>query len=897
MANINQELKDRSGVIGTKNRRLDFKKMDPNVASVISKLVEESDGQRTNRHGSVSVRSPNEGLLDTISEHTTRNVNETNSMSEILPDIELARQILVSSILSPNDLYKVELRFTHEKTTLDPTIVQAMTTEIESYFEETYKIKPLLSAMLSEALFDKGAYPMLVLPENAIDRAINSGSRVGTESIRNEFGNDGQPSPLGILGDPKKDPGETSFSLESFKGRYSLPEGDLKIDETLGISLTDNPSVLKLPILHDKMVQERVDDAFSVSVESPSRRKNKSHEQDPAALEKTLYQKRKYSFVPIMPIEDENDEDNYGHPLVMKLPTESVIPVHVPSNPEDHLGYFILLDSMGNPLSKALESDYYNELQSNLRANKELGPRLLDRTMQGIQGTDTRANPAEIEQMVNFYTDQVEKDLLNSLKNGIYGDAVEIARPQEIFRIMLARAAAKMQTRMLYVPASLLTYIAFDYNSFGIGKSLLEKSRLLGSIRSVMMFANTMAAVRNSVGRERLNITLDPNDPEPNRTVEFLVHEYTRTSRAGFPLGESNPNNLVDYLQKAGISLQVSGNPRYPETSMDVESNQRDLQGVDTELEDNLRRRHIMSWGLSPEAVDMSTEVDFATSVVNSNLLLSKRVMLYQDKFVEFLVDFIRKYTKNSGKLKERLGEIIEENKGKLSKNEKDMTDNQIIVKFLNALRVALPSPDNSSLESQFTAYETYERALDMALEAYFSPDFLTSNNMDALIDSADETRFALKAYFLRRWLRHNNMLPELNALTTFDNEDGEAFDLMESHQEHIEGISKSLQKYMEAIDKQKHDRELRNRKLEEKQRQKEEEWERKQEEERQANEPEEPEEDLNADESETSDTEEDDSETTGEDGDNTDEPEETTDEDEEESDDIPGFFDDKDES
>lgn len=822
--NINSELKARSGVIGASNRKLDFKRMEPEVAAIVSKLVEDTAGASRDQHGRKQARPPSDSLVDTISSKTTNEINESNSMQELLPDIELARQILVSSILSPNDLYKVDLRYTHSDTTLDSTIVQAMLSEIESYFEKTYKIKKILSPALSDMLFNTGSYPLLVLPENAIDRAINAQDRVSVESIRGEFNDKMEPVSLGIIGDPSKKK-EGSASLESLFNERPSEKKFYKTADT-GIELTDNPAVLKMPMLADRLRDDRIRDAYSIRTGLESRSNKNTRNKgarikgefaNPGDLEKTVYQRRRYSYVPILPIDDNPEDEDYGHPLVMKLPSECVIPVHVPSNPSDHLGYFILLDSMGNPLSKALESDYYSQLQQNVKNNQDLGNRLLDRSMQGMQGRDSRATPQEIEEMVTAYTDLVERELMQSLSNGIYGDNVEISRPQEVYRIMMARAYANMQTRMLYVPSSLMTYMAFDYNSFGVGRSLLEKSKLLGSIRSVLMFANTMAAVRNSVGRERLNITLDPQDPEPNRTVEFLVHEYTRTSKAGFPLGESNPNNIVDFLQKAGISLQVSGNPLYPETSMEVEDNSKDQRGVDTELEDNLRRRHIMSWGLSPETVDMSTEVDFATSVVNSNLLLSKRVMLYQEIFVEFLAQFIRTYSLHSGKLMKKLTKVIEDNRSKLSGNEKKMTDEQIIRKFMVSFEVALPSPDNSSLDNQLQAYELYERALDMAIEAYFSTEFLTMNNMDELMDSAEETRYALKAYFLRQWLRNNNMLPELNVLSNFDEEDEDRFNLFETHKEHITGIQEALSGYMEEMKKQKVKREEAEKALEEK--------------------------------------------------------------------------------
>jgi len=39
-----------------------------------------------------------------------------------------------------------------------------------------------------------------------------------------------------------------------------------------------------------------------------------------------------------------------GKPMLMKLPTESTIPVFIPGDPSNHIGYFVMLDGNGKPL-------------------------------------------------------------------------------------------------------------------------------------------------------------------------------------------------------------------------------------------------------------------------------------------------------------------------------------------------------------------------------------------------------------------------------------------------------------------------------------------------------------------------------------------------------------------
>lgn len=798
MSSLNNTLKGGdNGRVRAKHPRLDFTRLDEEVAAVLRKFVDDPRGSSRDAQGRKMVRMPSDELMQTISSRTANSINDANSMLQLLPDVELARQILVSSILSPNDLTKVDLHFKLEEGYFDGEIAGGLIDVIDEYFDRVYKIKKILPNILSEALFTKGSYPLLIVPENTLDDIINSPERVSMESLRSELHDDGTPIGLGILGDPNSKDKDQKISLESLSRVGHTRTGGTYSIDGLMLSITDNPSVLKLPMVIDKMTQDRIQDIYSLRNIGMEARRTKF---DDSQLESTLYRRRQYSYVPVLPVTPivDGKRDSTGHPLVFKLPPESVIPVHVPSNPEEHVGYFVMLDNLGNPVSKALESDYYNELQSNLRKNKEIQNQLLDRVMGASYGTDFRATPREIEEMTRSYADLVETSLINSLRNGVYGDSVEISRPYEIYRIMLARAAAGMQTRLLYVPTDLMTYIAFDFNSYGIGRSLLESSKILGSIRAVLMFASTMAMIKNSVGRTSLRVTLDPQDPDPTRTVEFLVHEYARTSRAGYPLGESNPADIIDYLQKASIDLQVEGHPGYPETKIDVEDKSSGRILVDTELEENMKRRHIMAMGLAPEMVDLTTGVDFATSVVTSNLLLTKRVMVYQDKLTHYLAEFVRKYTLHSGKLMEKLREVVESKRHKLSDEHKDLDTDAVIRLFLEALEVGLPSPDSSTLETQMTAYNQYSEALDTVLDAYFSSEFLDGSVLGDVADSVDSTRAALKAYYQRQWLRNNNVLPELNDLTTFDEKGGPAFNLLEAHDEHIQAIAKSLESFMQ---------------------------------------------------------------------------------------------------
>lgn len=810
--------------------KLGIKTNNPELRSVLSKLVppDERDRNTGQIRENRPIKAPDMALLQRISEVTTANVADAASIFQLLPDLEIAMQILVSSIISPKDMVATTLNFSVDESVFNSELAGALLQEVKSYFECTYKIGDILPKILEDALFMKGAYPLLVLPESHIDHAINSPSRVTMESISGDFELGSlTPKHIGFLeNSPVNKNSSNSSTRDNFgienliTGSYkSTPAYNSKLEFTKAsstsgrfdprITVVDNPNILKMPLLKGKLRQDRIQDKLALKQLSMEAKRDYNTDSNPN--NGSLYLKRRFKNQPVVAITPNAhlNKTNVGHPLVMVLPAESIIPVHVPADPTSHLGYFVLLDPNGNPIVNSNSADYYTNLATNLNSNKDMVSQLVQTAKHYEQGLNNAngIRQEEIRELEQIYGNMVEDELKQRLANGLYGDDIEVARPTEIYRVMLARAFSKMQTQILYVPAEMMTYIAFDYSKYGIGTSLIAKSKIVGGIRAMLLFANTMASIKNSVGRTQLNITLDPQDPDPSTTVEFMIHEYVKTRQGTYPLGASNPMDIISFLQNAAVEVAVSGNQAYPETKLEVEDKGSARIKPDSELEKDLRDKHLHAIGISPETVDAGSNAEFATTVLANNLLLTKRVMVYQKTFTTFLEEFVQKYTSYSGALMDKLRKVISENPTKVPKKneaEKDQkSDNStdgLILDFIASIRLKLPSPDISVLENQIKAYDAYVEALDKAIKAYLDAEFLEATEMGELQEVIAPTLAAVRAHYLRQWLRNNNVLPELDALTTFSEEDGPAMDLMESHTLHIEGISKTLTAYMKRL-------------------------------------------------------------------------------------------------
>jgi hypothetical protein len=797
-------------------------KKDPIAKKIIQKLVRQQTDQRYRSHRAsespLSIQSAQQ-----LSEATTQSGIDSEHIFQLLPDTTLAMQVLVSSILSPKDMLTVELDYLVKDNVLSGEMNGALLSVIEEHFTKTYPLKEKLTLILEQCLFKRGSYPIVVLPENQIDALINEHSTISSEALTDLIDSTGEcVESIGLLGGASTQTPTWSFEAYATPPkRLTRSEMQLAYPNTQWqrvlpgkIIISDNPNILRLPRVMSTLTQAHVNNCYtqaSVGFEARvSYRAKNQPKTDDESLKSALYPHRHYEKHPFIPLEAPESGQAPGHPLVLDLPSEAVIPVYTPSDPTQHVGYFILVDEQGYPVSKIKNQNYYQALSAALNQH-ESASQLLQAEYRASVGQGKHTPDQYTKEMVRVFSEVVEKELITRLKNGVYKQGVDINPPTEIYHIMLSRALAHMNTRLLYLPKALMSYIAFNHTEHGVGKTLLEDSKILASIRSMLLFSNTMAAIKNSTGKTSVKIELDPDDPDPSLTVDKLVHEYAKHRQGTYPLGASNPVDLIDFLQNAGIDIQVSGNTAYPETRMDVDQYTHNKAPIDRELDDEMKSRYFMALGLSPETIDLSKEVQFATSIVSSNLLLAKRVMLYQDQLITQLQQHIQRVVRYDERIWSELVEAYEQQRSTLDKDGKALSLEQGIDAFLTSLQLTLPKPDTAKLENQLNAFQLYTDALENAVDAYFGEDSFMLREFDDVEETIRSVRAAVIAHYQRQWLHNNNVLPELQALVMEDKNGKTCFDLAEIHGTHLEHIGESI---AELIEKMRKDRKKRDKTL-----------------------------------------------------------------------------------
>ena len=512
-------------------------KRNPKVAAVISKLVtpriKESTGTLTSRVENSVDHSQMSDMTQSISQRILDNSN----IVQLFPDIELASQILISSILSPKDMVRNELIFKSDKKDIPAELAMALTTIIKEELDKTYKLSDKLPLILKEMLFISGAYVEAVIPENVIDQLINNPDRLANESITEISQWTKNVGTLGFLGELSEKSTNRKFGLESvdlilkktYDGKVHIktntswehastyvskiaiadrsPENYISKEAFENVEISDDFRLLTLPKAIESIRKKKISDIiYGTSAHAIDLEKTKTSMEDVSSNGTDALSNRDFTallykgvktktrtFISV-PTDSQTVRKSVSKPLVIRFPTEAVIPVYTPGDVSNHIGYFVMIDGDGHPVTKAsLQSQINGQITPLGDQSASMSSLLLKRAQSNL--IEMTNNDVTMTRHSEIYANIVEADLLERLKKGIYGENVGIARNNDVYRIMLSRSLANQYTRLLYVPRETMTYFMFDHYDNGIGKSLLDDLRVMLSLRAIILFSKEMIQI------------------------------------------------------------------------------------------------------------------------------------------------------------------------------------------------------------------------------------------------------------------------------------------------------------------------------------------------------------------------------------------------------------------
>ena len=764
-------------------------KSNPRAAAIISKLNTPT-GKANNEV------TQNMGDLSAITNSITERIQNNENIVQLFPDVELSIQILTSSILAPNDMLTTQINYQIPMMHIPSDVNQHILETIKKYVNNNYDLETNLSVIIREALFTKGAYIEAIIPEAAVDQIVNAdiSGQVSVESHIDKM----PASTISFLSETKVD---DKLSTEDFVFDVEMKDNakhvDLAISEDdLNIAITDNSKVLSANEAYKRNLSGVVSKLMhpELSTESDDKLDN--------LFRKTSYKDNE--FLDIKAYAD-TDRDSIGKPLVFRLPTDGVIPVHVIGDVTKHLGYFVILDEKGTPINSSSKMPSKEDEMNKLIANKDTKLNIINKAKTALHGI-TKKDPT-LGNVEEVYSTLVENKLKKRLSGGMFGDIAEIEDNSDVYRVMFQRALTGMKTRVLFIPEQSVAYYAFDYRENGTGKSMLEKVSMLFSIRSILLFSRLMANIKNSVTTTEVTAELDDNDPDPEKTMEKIISETMKTRQTQLPIGVTKIDDMVDWTHKVGFKYNFK-HKRLPEMTISTSDEGTSKIVPDTDLDDMIQEHIIMSFGLTPELVQSGYDPDFATTALANNILLAKRVIQLQGVFAPQLSNHVQKLLNNDTIIREKIKTIVENNIEKITKliekNTVDedisdlLTNKEVIIEYvtntyINKLELTLPKPEVTEADNMNEAFAKYTEALDSYLELILSSDALPDEILGEMSEKMDGVKAAMKAVLTKKWMSDNGYMPEISEFLTKDEDGKPVFNLLAEYNDYVKTLGEAI--------------------------------------------------------------------------------------------------------
>ncbi len=809
----------------------DILRISPRASAIISKLNTTDKHTKHDNNGNRTIVAPNQSGMADISKDVARISEDNENTLQLFPELEQALRILINSVLAPKDQTTQEIVFGLPPDLKVSPLSALLMPIVEKALSKDLKLKEMLPDMLYAILGGSGAYPVGVIPESVVDDMINDRTSISTESLTEAFGNGtSNIKTHGFIGNSdyvsanvaKEEKKERTFGFEDFVNtsavagklmtdnkvmfRSSTKSGGSAVDVDTLIRVTDNIDILKFPDIVNTRREMEINKRLGLSGRSSiyngqgfedyrdlgnihNNTNYGSRELNDIQLQQLLYKDTPNLRNVTRKIKTSNDTERYnvGQPLFKLFPAESVIPVCMSGDVRKHIAYFILLDGVGNPLSKDAAGTVYDDFRRAQMGSKSssggnLSSHLLQRTADAFS---TSCDTVTYQQMSRVTAQIIETDFLARARNGLMGEDTALVDNSAFYDILTARMYREQYTQVLFMPASLMTYFAFKYRKNGTGKTLLEDSQVINTLRAVLMFSNVNRAVINSIGRTEVEVTLDENDPAKNKTLDIVKHEMLKGRQSQALPATVSPTDINQYLKTSQVYFNINAVRGMPGTSLKVNETSSNYVKPDTELTGDLDRKAVLGLGVPPELVAETDGVEFATNIVSNNIRLNKQVVAIQDAVQPKITGLGRTYCMNHGDVVREVEEVIRSNLDKITqvKSPDDIIgslekDPELLIRllareFLSNFTCGLSRPDTVTLKNQMEAFEEYEKGLDTLIKYYLSDDILSEATSGSITKEQAGLLFnSIKAFYVRDWLRRNTVMPELYDIVQSDDKD-----------------------------------------------------------------------------------------------------------------------------
>ena len=667
---------------------------------------------------------------------------DAQDIYRILPDLGYAASLGTASILSTDDLLTVALIYTANTQKLSLEMRSRLASKLENAMTNHVKLNDRLFDIVYNMRYVYGSWPIAILPEASINDLINGDiAKIGTEHYTGTL----NFTTYGLLGDPE---GTRAAGVESYFTRHNVVKsnqgftadfdvkldlGQTSLDVPVKISLTDNFQLLRLPKIKRRrdsnFVQSAIlgNEAFQIA-------------RDPGYYERIeeekpdidLFASKTFRYQHMVAIKAANmtSRASVDRPTLIELPPAACAPVHSPGTFNEIIGVLVAIDELGHPIS---ENNHYTTVISNY-VRKNVTSDNIDAVAKGMGVAKNRVYDWTERRLAEMTRDLVTTKFINSMKNGNYGhDNIKLACTDAFIKTMLAASLGEKRTQLLFIPVEQIAYFATDFDENGFGRSIIESTKILASMRVGSKFAALHASINNARSITTATIELDPDDRDPEARIEKARNDLATSLNQPIPLNGS-ADDWNKHMANKGFVLNVRGNEHYPSTNVEITTETSRYEYPDSEQEEKNARDMYTAFGVNPAAILDASPIETATQVTVKDLQAAKVCMTEQGRLAPLLTHFVKSYAYSDPLLLDEL-----------AKEAEAVMYDRINAKRVNAARVLEKEAQDKEREEK----EAAEAAKEEAEATTTEEDTGTEASPAAGDDSGEqsESEFAFESY------------------------------------------------------------------------------------------------------------------------------------------------------
>lgn len=753
-----------------------------------------------------------------VFDYSNNVIKKNKDILELFPDLELAVKIANSGIISPNNMEDEPTRIRMKKDNGAPSLVNSAIANIAVGFISN---KLNYSKISADAKFFKGAWIHATIPEVALDNII-ANTIEGTES----------DSKIDDSSMKKAEQNSTKQSLGIFDSKSMINTDYLSgLESDTGYKLTDknNANELEKILFLDNAIS---DDCFSIrgissgleSAENTIKNKLKLlHRKSNKKLTDTeiqsVFSKAKKTRDEFISFPANTPSGNTGSSLDLELPVSSCIPVFPSGEPHKHIGYFILINpKTGTPI----QDDEYRSRADNYNRGYNQGltstgnSDYVSTVLNNFKSNADDKAPS-IQDLDKIYNKLLDLKLKNVLKDSIYGDVVSIdITTNEAYRVMLSRVLEAKQTRMIFLPRELVSYIAFEHRENGTGKSLLEKVDFYVNARAIVFFTNIMAKIQNSMSNSRVRAEIDEDHPNPKAMRASIMSEYLKSRGSAYPYNVYKHNELAEWSKFAGIQFDIR-HPSFGNTDVTIEEISNEKKEIDIELEEKITDYIYYTLGVTREQIEAAKSEDFATAVASRSKLMANRIKEDQNIFTPQISELIKRKCRYDRTTYDQIREVIDNNLKDLNNylvglygdeeakeilKDKDSAIDILTECLIDDLEFFLPKPEVTEDTTKMTQFSSFTENLNTVLSSLISDDTITEGALGELNMQKEDIIKMVKFSATLDYLRSNNVMDYVSDVFTFDNEEKALTNPIEEYVNATQVLASSILQAKEALGK-----------------------------------------------------------------------------------------------